>query len=1146
MKKKICLIFLIIVALLSVFVACKNKTYAIKYYDEDNVIREIQTPKGLSISDFIPPEKIGFAFMGWYTDKSLKNELPLDFKVDKNISLYAKFEPISSTVTFKIDGYDDIILIATYGILLPNIPTIPNKEGHTAKWDRENFCDIHSNTIITAIYSPITLAITFKIVGYDDIIKYTLYGNELTDIPNIPPIEGKTARWDRNNFTNIIDSFVVEAIYEDIYLSIQFISQHPRDSRLCNIEAKEVKYGDDLVWTERPQQPHPFEGYTGIWENKNFHNIVEDIIVNAHYTPKPLNIRFELENQTVSIIIPYDSIPYEFIRDKTYIELGLESNSIRNTILSPPLPNALIDDNKLRNVRYGSVDSDIFSPIKRETTMYIIWDIFVTFNNGGGDFDDEIYNDGIMVTYNSSINQPVFKNRYGYKFIGWYSDKTYLDEFFFYQSLTEDTALYAKWEQILCSVAFPDIDGITIETDYIQPIPMGENLSFIIHHNEENPIEVWANDCLLNNQNNNYNINIVEEDINIAIKTDNSHIFTLEFYSNKDKTELLYTRKVSQGNKLVIVPQAEEKYLADAYWQYGNENFNFEEENISKDMQFTLTYVYRYYLLRYIISDEKYKESTVTYGDTDFIFYSPKQEERPDNMLFEGWYLDETFETRATKEYVINKGDYIFLYSKWIPMKNIESNLIGLWYDELFLLELFENGTAIVYNHEDIMQSSFSISNNNIKIMGEFAFFDGENIAFLGRNLKKTENDKCFVYSYLTGLFMIDNFTIVNNNLMMGYYWYLDNNLTVSVDITQSLDPALFTNRKLTLFHSPYRYININYDAMGGVTEGNRTTQKITVSDMYEFNPLIPTYEGYIFRGWQLKNTDILLTWNILYFSNQSTIDVQALYIENNYFVGDIIEGTYITSDNELVYILEFSLEGYPYYTITILDTLNHTYTTSIPFLYYWDDMQGFIDENNNLILITDNIITISYHGKLLTMQSNLIPTENGDYYKYELEQDGEHSVNLICFISENNTMFINGKPYNVYYYNNCFYYFYKENNLWLFNYILIEDLIKINRELPEEHLGSYQGSIMLDEDTEFKLWLEIISVDECILNYQIGENLTAQKLVKLVNLNDNKYFVLDNQNIMLFFAINVSDSEYYYSAIIGSIEIELLKDIED
>ena len=126
---------------------------------------------------------------------------------------------------------------------------------------------------VNAIYSIKELTIVFKAEGFQDIIRKVKYNQTLEDIPSVPQKEGKSAHWDIENFENITQDLIVNAVYTDIMKKVSFISKIEKPVEQIFIETVEVVYDTDLSPSLIPE-PYPFEGYYVIgWEDKDLTKI---------------------------------------------------------------------------------------------------------------------------------------------------------------------------------------------------------------------------------------------------------------------------------------------------------------------------------------------------------------------------------------------------------------------------------------------------------------------------------------------------------------------------------------------------------------------------------------------------------------------------------------------------------------------------------------------------------------------------------------------------------------------------------------------------------------------------------------------------------------------------------------------------------
>lgn len=72
-------------------------------------------------------------------------------------------QSVTYTVTFKQDGYDDIVKTVEEGENLADIPTPATQTGYTITWDRTDFTNITQSVIVNAVQTPNTYKITYNL-----------------------------------------------------------------------------------------------------------------------------------------------------------------------------------------------------------------------------------------------------------------------------------------------------------------------------------------------------------------------------------------------------------------------------------------------------------------------------------------------------------------------------------------------------------------------------------------------------------------------------------------------------------------------------------------------------------------------------------------------------------------------------------------------------------------------------------------------------------------------------------------------------------------------------------------------------------------------------------------------------------------------
>ncbi len=130
------------------------------------------------------------------------------------------------TVTFQSEVADDIVYLVCAGKELTVIPKVPEKEGQaSAKWDRDDFTNITSDIEVHAVYTMKQLTVTFhnEYTEEEDVVKTVEYGQAVEDVPVVTPKEHQKAYWDVTDFSCITDNMTVNAVYETEYLKYTLI-----------------------------------------------------------------------------------------------------------------------------------------------------------------------------------------------------------------------------------------------------------------------------------------------------------------------------------------------------------------------------------------------------------------------------------------------------------------------------------------------------------------------------------------------------------------------------------------------------------------------------------------------------------------------------------------------------------------------------------------------------------------------------------------------------------------------------------------------------------------------------------------------------------------------------------------------------------
>lgn len=215
MKKRIIFVLGIIMCMIlsvGIFTACATKKdvsqkYTISFYADEELVFTLRTAGNEEVGLPDAPQKEGFTFDGWYSDKGTwENELMQDTfserALTENIDVYAHYIPTDTplpseyTITFYIDGSASDA-IQTSGNETLTLPSAPNKDNYTFEgWFFDNGTWKNELTETTYADKPLTT----------DVNVYAYYKKiEATD-PEPP--QKYTVRFDTNDGTAVNDMTV--------------------------------------------------------------------------------------------------------------------------------------------------------------------------------------------------------------------------------------------------------------------------------------------------------------------------------------------------------------------------------------------------------------------------------------------------------------------------------------------------------------------------------------------------------------------------------------------------------------------------------------------------------------------------------------------------------------------------------------------------------------------------------------------------------------------------------------------------------------------------------------------------------------------------------------------------------------------------
>ena len=274
------LTFVLLFAIGMCCVACNNsstkKSYKVSFdTDGGTEVAEIVCNEGDKLSLPTDPAKAHYTFDGWYTnaERTADSKFDAEKAISSDMTLYAKWQAVKYTVTFKADG-KQVGEALTYTVENKQItePAVPEKIGYSGAWGKyELDC---KNIEVNAVYTVIPYTVTFKADGEQvgEVLTYTVENKQITE-PSVPEKDGFIGEWEEYELN--CENIVVNAVYTAVYT--------------VTFKAEGVQVGEILTYTLKNKQitePAVPEkaGYNGAWEEYELNG--GNKVVNAEYTAK--------------------------------------------------------------------------------------------------------------------------------------------------------------------------------------------------------------------------------------------------------------------------------------------------------------------------------------------------------------------------------------------------------------------------------------------------------------------------------------------------------------------------------------------------------------------------------------------------------------------------------------------------------------------------------------------------------------------------------------------------------------------------------------------------------------------------------------------------------------------------------------------
>ncbi len=408
------------------------------------------------------PEKIGYTFGGWYTNKELTTAYATQ-AITNNTTLYAKYTANEYDVTFDGNGgvEESTEIKQTYDskYILPEIE--PTRTGYTFEgWfteaqggteiTEESTVAITSDTTLYAQWTAIQSAVTFDGIdktidvtydgtygalptasktGYDFDGWFTAAqgGTEITEGSTVEITTDTTlyARWTAENYTLTFDASGGDAIANTVSVTY--------DAAVGELPTPTRAHHSFLGWNTVEDGTGSIIVEGDVWKLDN------DTTLYAQWKEdEKVTITFMQSGEKVQTISLYKGDSVETLPD-----------------LTPVAGYTVTWDKSLQDLQNVQSNMEVIAELTPITYQVVL------------DSTDGTFGEGDIITVTVNYNDvPIWEipTRTGYVFSGWYtSTDEYVDISKAWQRTDTELTLYAKWTAKTFTVQF-EVDGEIVDT----------------------------------------------------------------------------------------------------------------------------------------------------------------------------------------------------------------------------------------------------------------------------------------------------------------------------------------------------------------------------------------------------------------------------------------------------------------------------------------------------------------------------------------------------------------------------------------------------------------------------------------------------------------------------------------------------------
>jgi uncharacterized repeat protein (TIGR02543 family) len=436
------------------------------------------------------PERTGYTFLGWYTEKIDGSQITDITKVTtaSEHTLYAHWRLNVYTVSFNANGGEEITstVTVTYGSEYGNLPT-PSYAGHSFDgWyteetngnliTNESQVTITSNQTLYAHWTINTFKVTFN-PGNGSVTSTSMevvYGQNYGELPTAV-LNGYTfIGWftDTDYEVQITSSTVVNITQEQI-LFAKYEANNYRVNLNANGGSVTPEYVTETFDTNYSNLPIPsktgydFDGwYTEETGGEQISNTTKVTTASEH----TLYAHWKVISSTLTISTSCGIIPttngWDVASDGKTATKNVEYDSTYGDIPTPTSCSGYTFSGWYTSINGGTQIVDTTKVTETSAhTLFAQWTpitFTVNFDSNGGD----VVNTTITATYDSTYGDLPTPTKEGYTFLGWYTEKTDGEQISSTTkvSTTENQTLYAHWQVNTYTVTMSNINVTSSES----------------------------------------------------------------------------------------------------------------------------------------------------------------------------------------------------------------------------------------------------------------------------------------------------------------------------------------------------------------------------------------------------------------------------------------------------------------------------------------------------------------------------------------------------------------------------------------------------------------------------------------------------------------------------------------------------------